>query len=154
MRGSVQSMRAFWLLAAAIALIASLALPPWLRAQDAPDAGDVPDPLDTAYTSGDDEEIDPDTKRQLPEVAAHRAFLPVAFDLTDRLARPGNQGKLPSCVGWAVAYTARSYYTSAFENRDINDPANLASPAFAYHSVRGPDCSRGTTFPKVVEVLK
>ena len=51
---------------------------------------------------------DPAIEGALPLAERHRAFLPVAVDLSDRMPPVGDQGGLGSCGAWAVAYAARS----------------------------------------------
>lgn len=124
------------------------------RAQIAITDDDVPfDPPDTVYTTDDDQAIDPVVKRGLPVIDTYRGFLPVSVDLSSRLPLPGNQGALSSCSAWAAAYAARSYYSAAFEGRDVRQPANLASPSYVYHLARGNTCG-GTSFVGVVNILK
>lgn len=120
-----------------------------------PDAPGLFDPPDTEYKSDDAEEIDPVISRSLAVVDRHRAFLPVAVDLSSRMPPPGNQGNLGSCVAWATAYAARSYYTSTFEGRSLLNPKNVPSPNYVYHLARerNKECS-GSNVLKTVDVLK
>jgi hypothetical protein len=111
-----------------------------------------PDPLDTVYTTGA-LPPDPAVERSLPLAAQHRAFLPVAVDLTSRMPKVGNQGASSSCVAWSTAYAARSYYTNTMERRNIDQPANLPSPSYVYHLARQGKCEAGTNFPRVAGVL-
>ena len=66
----------------------------------------------------------------------------------------GKQGGLGSCTAWATAYAARSYYTGAFEDRNIRQSANLPSPNYVYHLARRSDCNAGSTLGQIVDVLK
>ena len=72
------------------------------------------DPPDTVYATGNQDD-DPAFLQTLPIEEPYRAFLPVSVDLSYRIPDPGNQGSLGACTAWAVAYAARSYYTSAYE---------------------------------------
>jgi hypothetical protein len=124
-----------------------------LRAQASDTAGTSrPDPPDTVYETGASAP-DPEVLRSLALAAPHRAFLPLAVDLTSRMPRVGNQGASSSCVAWSTAYAARSYYTNVMERRDIGHPANLPSPSYVYHLARQGKCEAGTNFPRVAGVL-
>jgi C1A family cysteine protease len=118
-----------------------------------PAAADQIDPPDKVYTTGALAN-DPAVEGALPTAERHRAFLPVAVDLSDRMPPVGNQGGLGSCGAWAVAYSARSYYTEALERRDTHQPANLPSPSYVYHLARESGCDDGTNVDRVVGVLR
>lgn len=90
----------------------------------------------------------------MPLAEPHRAFLPVSVDITSRVPAVGNQGGSSSCVAWATAYAARSYYTGALERRDISQPPNLPSPSYVYHLARQGGCDSGTNIARVVGVLQ
>jgi Domain of unknown function (DUF4384)/Papain family cysteine protease len=121
-----------------------------------PETLDVFEPPDTEHITNDDEAVDPDIYRQLPSVDRHRAFLPVAVDLTNRMPFPGDQGALGSCQAWATAYAARSYYTAENERRDLRESQNVPSPNYVFHLARdlGKSCDAGSNVLKTVEVLK
>ena len=65
-------------------------------------------------------------------VSLTRGYLPEAISLADRFPLPGNQLETGTCVAWATAYAARSYYSVALAN-STNRPQGdeIASPAFA-----------------------
>jgi hypothetical protein len=115
------------------------------------------DPPDTVYATGNQDD-DPAFLQTLPIEEPYRAFLPVSVDLSYRIPEPGNQGSLGACTAWAVAYAARSYYTSAYEARDTHDPKNIPSPAFVYNLSWRRDgkgaCATGSNFANAVSVLK
>lgn len=61
-------------------------------------------------------------------------------DLRPYLPPVGDQGRQNSCVGWALAYTCKSYQESRARNWDLNGspPADrLFSPAFVYNRING-----------------
>jgi hypothetical protein len=118
-----------------------------------PDTTASVDPPDTFYQTGALEN-DPEVERGLPLAERHRAFLPVAVDISSRLPPVGNQGHSQSCVAWATAYAARSYYTGALERRDISQLPNLPSPSYVYHLARVGGCDAGTNIGRVAGVLK
>jgi len=142
------------LAASALAALAIGGLPAVSAAQapGAANAGPV-DPPNTVYSTGALPNP-PEVERSLPIAEHHRAFLPVAVDLSTRMPPVGNQGHLGSCGAWAVAYAARSYYTEVFERRDTHQPANLPSASYVYHLARQGDCDGGTNVDRVVGVLK
>jgi hypothetical protein len=113
----------------------------------------TPATADIAYSEGA-VPSDPDYERSLPLVRPHRAFLPVSVDLSSRMPAPGNQGKLGSCTAWAVAYAARSYYSSALERRDIRLRTNLPSPNYIFHLARTESCAAGSNIARTIEVMQ
>ena len=90
----------------------------------------------------------------------YRAFLPDRVDLSDRFPTPGDQGQQNSCVGWSVGYAARSYYANKVEGRDLNDSANIPSPAYIYNSIRpsiggtSQQCLSGSKISDALNLLK
>jgi len=123
-----------------------LGFPATLQAQ-------VPDPPDTEYSEGGLPN-DPEYERGLVQVQRHRAFLPVSVDLSGRMPAVGNQGHLGSCTAWAVGYAARSYYSSALEDRDVHRLANLPSPNYIFHLARTDVCEKGSDIRHTIEVLQ
>ena len=123
----------------------------------APSQAQLFDPPDTNYATGNQDD-DPAVLQTLPLEQTFRAYLPVSVDLSYRLPDPGNQGGASSCTAWAVAYAARSYYTSAYEARDIHDMKNVPSPAFVYNLSWRRDskgvCKGGSNFANTVSVLQ
>ena len=111
------------------------------------------DPPDREYTSGANA-TDPDIERSLEIAEHHRAFLPLAVDLSSSMPAVGDQGGLGSCTAWSTAYAARSYYTGAIERRDLSLPENLPSPNYIFHVGRRGKCDGGTNFEEIANVLK
>lgn len=134
------------------ALAASMLTGTSSRAQAPGPTGNF-DPPETVYQTGAMDE-DPIIERKRAIIARHRAFLPVAVDLSSRMPPVGNQGHLASCTAWATAYAARSYYTNALENRNIRQPANLPSPNYIFHISRPAECEKGSTVGRAVDVLR
>jgi hypothetical protein len=147
---------AFCVLAAPIAVGVFLGISSALYAQT-PGGPDPFDPPDTRYSTGADD-VDPATMAALPLAPQFRAFIPVSVDLSFRMPAPGDQGQAGSCVAWAVAYAARSYYTSSLEGRDLLLSENLPSPSYVYNRARQlqkkSGCEAGSSVPSAVEVLK
>ncbi len=130
--------------------------PSALRAQVA-GVGDQFDPPDTEYSTGAIE-MDAADVATFPTAPQFRAFLPVSVDLSFRMPAVRSQGKANSCVAWATAYAARSYYTAALENRDVELSENLPSPNFVYALARQISkyeaCHKGSSFKSTLAVLK
>lgn len=79
---------------------------------------------------------DPAEAAAVPAVQLARAYLPEAIDLSDRLPPPGDQGKVGSCVSWATAYAARSYYSLIQFSAPRTDATHIASPAYLHQQIR------------------
>ena len=115
---------------------------------------DPPDPLGTAYATGDDA-IAPEILARIPLAATHRAFLPARVDLKRFMPKPGKQGKMGSCQAWATGYAARTYYLAAAEGRDPNDMRNQPSPSYLYTLANtDPRCDGGSNIVTITEVMK
>jgi hypothetical protein len=140
-----------------LALAGGLACVLLLAGLSAPSFAQAIDPPDTEYQTGLDDS-DPATLATVPTAPQYRAFLPVSVDLSFLMPAPGSQGKANSCTGWAVAYAARSYYVNAVENRDVQQPSNIASPNYVYNLARQirnqPACHGGSSLAAAVDVLK
>ena len=118
------------------------------RAQD---QSSVPsDPIETEYSSGL-EFVGPDIYRSFSKLPTYRAFLPEFVDLSDLMPTPGDQGKLNACVGWAVGYAVRSYYSVAVEKKPRNDLLFIASPGYIFNETRkDKDCREGSQIPNAL----
>src|SRR5690348_7694589 len=81
--------------------------------------------------------------------------LPPSVDLTPRFPVPGNQGQQSSCVGWAVAYSLKSYDEFVKRNWSLSEVDHLFSPAFIYNQIkRSPDCNAGTRYIDALNLLR
>ena len=91
----------------------------------------------------------------MPKTAKYRAFLPEKIDLSPIFPPPGDQGEQGSCVGWAVAYGARSYYTGVANSGKANKK-NAFSPAYVYNQIRLRDegCGSGSNIPQALNLLQ
>ena len=98
--------------------------------------------------------VDRKQYEELPATPLHRDFLPVSVDLSTRFPRPGDQGRMGSCVAWAVGYAARSYYAHSHELRARNSAQDIASPAYIYHSIRPGGCDEGSYVQSALALLK
>jgi hypothetical protein len=72
----------------------------------------------------------------LPSRVVPLAF-PASADLSPYLPQPGNQLSENSCVGWAVAYSAKTL-EDAFQNRWLpDDITHEFSPSWIYNQING-----------------
>src|SRR5262245_36924874 len=72
----------------------------------------------------------------VPAVELTRAYIPEAIDLSDRFPEPASQGQIGSCVSWATAYAARSYYNFIESGSKIDDKTRIGSPAYLHEHIR------------------
>lgn len=94
----------------------------------------------------------------LPQTSV--ANLPSSVDLTEYLPPVGNQGNQNSCVAWAIAYGAQTYYAKknngnwVFTNTSGQlNYSNIFSPSFVYNQInKGVD--RGSSYIDALNLLK
>ena len=96
-----------------------------------------------------------DVYEQFPKAPKYRAVLPDRVDLSSRLPQPGSQGNQGSCVAWAIAYGARSYYDGLATGQALG-PRSAFSPAYIYNQIRAnrADCSAGSNIENALNLLK
>lgn len=100
----------------------------------------------------------PDEVAKIPPAPLTRAFLPELVDLAKRMPPVGNQGKLGSCVSWAVGYAARSYYSKLLHGGRLSKAA-IPSPYYMHGILRIPDpegdwiCDGGAYVNKAIDLL-
>jgi hypothetical protein len=84
-----------------------------------------------------------------------RGTLPPRIDLASRMPPPNDQGSQSSCVGWAVAYGARSYY-QGLDTSELRDPKLSFSPAYIYNQIRGDknSCEEGSYINQALDLMK
>lgn len=88
----------------------------------------------------------PDEMRSLPMVdsAFYRSRgLPARVDLSDQMPPVGFQGEQGSCLGWALAYSIRSFQERKANNWQYDSPLlggrgeRVFSPSFIYNQING-----------------
>ena len=97
----------------------------------------------------------PEQIKKLPVARKYRGYIPPQVDLTSRMLLPGYQGPQSSCVAWAVAYSAESYYAN--NTNPINSRKHfIGSPAFIYNQLTTDKnrCQSGTTVIDALSLLK
>ena len=82
--------------------------------------------------------------------------LPLKVDLRPYCPEVGNQGRIKSCVGWAVGYGAltisRAIQNEWTDKTYITDQANSA--LFIYNQIKGEEnCMRGSKIDEAVELV-
>lgn len=89
---------------------------------------------------------DPDRLRSYPLSKVYRNYVPPKRDLTRYTPLPGSQGRMGSCVGWAVAYAARTQHFVWDNKAARSTTQNIASPAALYNSMYGvrTNCKNGS----------
>ncbi|WP_336688509.1 MULTISPECIES: C1 family peptidase [unclassified Chryseobacterium] len=94
----------------------------------------------------------------LPQTSV--ASLPSSIDLSMYLPPVGNQGNQNSCVAWAIAYGAQTYYAKKVKenwsftnsNGQLNYD-NLFSPSFVYNQING-GVDNGSSYINALNLLK
>ena len=91
----------------------------------------------------------------IPTTAGYRAFLPPKVDLSQMFPPPGDQGNQSSCVAWAVAYGARSFYAASAGGRQPSERSAF-SPAFVYNQLRNKSegCNAGLNFISALRLIQ
>jgi len=84
---------------------------------------------------------DPKDAENVPPVELTRAYIPEAIDLSDRFPPPGAQ-KFGSCVSWATAYAARSYYNVIGSGASPADINQRVSPTYLHNNMTTPATCR------------
>ena len=95
-----------------------------------------------------------DEYESFPKLGRYRAFLPERVNLPDYFPSPGDQGNQGSCVGWAVAFGARSYYQGVAQGRKM-DRTNAFSPAYVYNQIKSDpnSCDGGSNIVRALNLL-
>jgi hypothetical protein len=106
-----------------------------------------------SYTTGFIPEK-PEVYEATPQVKRYRANLPLKVDLSANFPTAGIQGKQSSCVAWATAYAARSYYEAVNQGWEANDPSHQFSPAFVYNQIRAGKCGDGSVISDALKLMK
>ena len=64
--------------------------------------------------------------------------LPSSVDLSLDVPLPRSQGYQGSCVGWAVAFTLKSYHERIERGWPLTNDSHLMSPAYVYNQIKVP----------------
>ena len=94
-----------------------------------------------------------------PLVTRSVTSVPKSFSLKAYAPTPGNQGRQPSCVGWASGYGARTIANAiknGWKNNTTKINQNTFSPAFVYNLIKfkGDDnCQRGSYIADAMKLM-
>ena len=74
----------------------------------------------------------------IPSAAGAPVTRAAAVDLSSFMPRPGNQGAQSSCVGWALAYAARSFIEGQVKRGSwhLDNDQGTFSPSFLYNQIQ------------------
>ena len=143
---SEDALRKTWVLIAAFALLALLARPAGVTADDlhskhalglARSKGHFPK-LDTSY------------------LASALKALPSAVDLSDGMPPVGNQANQASCVGWALGYYYKTFQEREERGWDVSSAQRQFSPSWIYNQRATASCliDAGMSFNNGLSILK
>lgn len=85
--------------------------------------------------------------------------LPRSFSLKPYAPTPGDQGRQPSCVGWASGYGARTIayaIRNNWKNNKIKINQNAFSPSFVYNQIKAygdNNCTRGSYIADAMKLM-
>lgn len=96
----------------------------------------------------------PEKYASMPQVNRYRAYFGPEKDLSALFPKPGNQGEQGSCVAWATAYAARSYYEVRQQSSKPSDSTHIFSPAFVYNQLKMGGCDGGSSMSMALDLLK
>ncbi|MBF8222415.1 C1 family peptidase [Halomonas sp. 328] len=104
--------------------------------------------------------LDMDAYSQVPRGApltrGNYRGLPARHSLEAFSPTPGDQGEQGSCVGWAVAYAARTMAEARVQElspRQVVD-RHVFSPAYVYNQILAGDCSAGSQIHHALDLLE
>lgn len=81
--------------------------------------------------------------------------IPPAADLSDNFPTPGDQGQQSSCVGWAVAYSLKSYQEKIERKWQLDHKDRLFSPAFIYNQIKkSAGCDGGSLISDALNLVR
>lgn len=95
----------------------------------------------------------------IPLLTRNVTSVPKSYNLKSFAPTPGNQGRQPSCVGWASGYGARTIANAIKNDWNGNTSKidqNTFSPAFVYNLIKfkGDDtCKRGSYIADAMKLL-
>lgn len=96
---------------------------------------------------------DPKAYNAFPLRPPYRSYLPASKDLSEYFPPVGRQGIQSSCVGWALGYSARSYYTRREWGPHDAVPEPF-SPSFIYNQTKEDSCFSGSSISAGLKLLE
>ncbi len=94
-----------------------------------------------------------------PILTRNYTNLPSKYSLKAYAPTPGNQGRQPSCVGWASGYGARTIAYAVrnnWKNQTSKITQNAFSPSFVYNLIRSKtdvNCTKGSYISDAMSLL-
>ena len=94
-----------------------------------------------------------------PILTRNYTSLPRSYSLKPYAPTPGNQGRQPSCVGWASGYGARTIAYAIKNNWKYNKAKinqNAFSPSFIYNQIKAygdNNCTRGSYIADAMKLM-
>lgn len=82
--------------------------------------------------------------------------LPSSIDLSDEFPPVGNQGRLGSCVTFAIAYAYKTYQEGLDQKWNVNSNEHIFSPAYLFSQLHSSDTENGggTNFSDAFRLLQ
>ena len=94
-----------------------------------------------------------------PILSRNFTNLPRSYSLKAYAPTPGDQGRQPSCVGWASGYGARTIayaIKNNWKNNKVKINQNAFSPSFVYNQIKAygdNNCSRGSYIADAMKLM-
>ncbi len=117
-------------------------------------------PLSAGSPPGTGAVLDPDVYGELPRTApltrGNYRGLPPRHSLEHFTPTPGDQGAQSSCVGWAVAYAARTIAEARVHELTPQQrvDGHVFSPAYVYNQIVEGGCEQGSLIYEALELLE
>lgn len=94
--------------------------------------------------------------RGAPLTRGDYSDLPASVSLEDAAPTPGDQGQQGSCVGWAVAYAARTIAEAKVQQlspKQVID-RHVFSPSYVYNQIVDGDCDTGSMIHHALRLVE
>ena len=82
--------------------------------------------------------MDVEAYQSVQIIRAAPIALPSSVDISVDAPPPGSQGLQGSCVGWAVAYTVKTYHERIERGWPLANDRHVMSPAYVYNQIKVP----------------
>lgn len=96
------------------------------------------------------------TMKKAPKMSYTYKSLPSSVDLSSKFPPVGNQGRLGSCVTFAITYAYKTYQEGLDQKWDVSTNDHIFSPAYVYNQVHADNSpgGGGCNFSTVFNLLK
>lgn len=94
--------------------------------------------------------------RGAPLTRGNYADLPTRVSLEDAAPTPGDQGQQGSCVGWAVAYAARTIAEAKVQQLSARQAIDqhVFSPSYVYNQIVQGNCDTGSMINTALQLVE